>query len=149
MRRLLERGAYFNVDIQRCDAYLSPSAYQRKYGMWSSNPFSASSCFPRFPSPGFSGSRFFRLQVFQGQGFLETRFFWVQVFFRVQVFQDSGFLESRCFRVQIFQGQGFFWGPVFFRFRFFLESRLFKLQFFRVQVFQGLGPGFRNSRQHY
>ena len=30
--------------------------------------------------PGFSGSRFFRIQIFQGPGFSESRFFWVQVF---------------------------------------------------------------------
>ena len=33
------------------------------YNMWSSNHFSISSCFPCF-----SGSRFFRVQVFQGPG---------------------------------------------------------------------------------
>ena len=27
LRRLLEGGAYFNVDTQRCAAYLRPGAY--------------------------------------------------------------------------------------------------------------------------
>ena len=31
-RRLLERGAYFNVDPRRCGAYLRLGAYYRKYG---------------------------------------------------------------------------------------------------------------------
>ena len=37
--------------------------------MWSPNHFSTSSCFPRF-----SGSRFFRVQVFQGPGFSGSGF---------------------------------------------------------------------------
>ena len=44
------------------------------YNMWSSNHFSTSSGFPRF-----SGSRFFRAQVFQGPGFLGSRFFRIRV----------------------------------------------------------------------
>ena len=36
--------------------------------IWSSNHFSISSCFPCF-----SGSRFFRIQVFQGPGFSGSR----------------------------------------------------------------------------
>ena len=44
------------------------------YTMWSSNLFFAPSCFSRF-----SGSRFFRVQVFQGPGFSGSKFFRVQV----------------------------------------------------------------------
>ena len=33
-----------------------------------------------FQGPGFLRSRFFRVQVFQGPGFSGLRFFWVQVF---------------------------------------------------------------------
>ena len=52
----------------------------------------------------FSGLRFysrvltrtiFRVQVFQGSGFSESRFFWVQVF------QGAGFSVSRFFRVRV------------------------------------------------
>ena len=59
------------------------------YIMWSSNHFSTSSCFPRF-----SGSRFFRVQVFQGLGFSGSRFF------RVQVFLGPGFSRSG-YRVRV------------------------------------------------
>ena len=45
------------------------------YNMWSSNHFPISSCFRCF-----SGSRFFRVNVFQGPGFSGSRFFMVQVF---------------------------------------------------------------------
>ena len=38
------------------------------YNMWSYNHFSISSCFPCF-----AGSRFFRVQVFQGPGFSESK----------------------------------------------------------------------------
>ena len=58
------------------------------YIMWSFNNFAISSCFPRF-----SGSKFFRFQVFLGLGFYRSRFF------RVQFFQGSGF--------HVFQGPGF------------------------------------------
>ena len=61
------------------------------YIMWSSNHCSTSSCFPRF-----SGSRFFRVQVFQGPGFLGSRS-------RVRV-HDPGFSGSRS-RVRA-QGPG-------------------------------------------
>ena len=40
------------------------------YIMWFSNHFSTSSCLPHF-----SGSRFYRVQVFQGLGFSGFRFF--------------------------------------------------------------------------
>ena len=73
--------------------------------------------------PYFSGSMFFRVQVFQSSCFSGSRFF------RVQVFQGPGYSGSRLFRVQVFQG------PVF------LGSR-----FFRVRV-QGPGPGFRSSHK--
>ena len=32
-KRLLEGGAYFNVDTQMCSAYLRAGAYKRKYGI--------------------------------------------------------------------------------------------------------------------
>ena len=51
--------------------------------MYSSNLFSASSCFPRF-----SWSRFFKVKVSLGPGFSESGFF------RVQVFQGPGFPGS-------------------------------------------------------
>ena len=35
------------------------------------------------------------------------------MFFRVQVFQGSGFLEPRLFSVQVFQGSGLGPGPGF------------------------------------
>ena len=41
-----------------------------------------------FQGPGFLRSRFFRVQVFQGPGFSGLRFFWVQVF------QGPGFSGS-------------------------------------------------------
>ena len=45
---------------------------------------------------------FFSIQVFQGPGFLGSRFF------RVQVFQGPGFLGFRFFRVRVQgPGQGF------------------------------------------
>ena len=74
-----------------------------------------------FQITGFSGSRFFRVQVFQGPGFSGSRFF------KVQVFQGTDFSGSRLFKVQVFQGPGFS-GSRFFRFR-----------------VQGPGPGFRSS----
>ena len=43
---------------------------------------------------GFSGSRFFRVQLFQGTGFSGSRFF------RVQIFQGPG-PGSRFFRVRV------------------------------------------------
>ena len=49
---------------------------------------------------GFSGSRLFRVRVFQSPGFSGSRFF------RVQVFQSPGFSGSRFFRVRV-QGSGF------------------------------------------
>ena len=49
---------------------------------------------------GFSGSRLFRVRVFQSPGFSGSRFF------RVQVFQSPGFSGSRFSRVQVFQGPG-------------------------------------------
>ena len=56
------------------------------YTMWSSNRFCCIQLFLGFfivqdcQSPDFSGSRFCRVQVFQGTGFSESRFFRVQVF---------------------------------------------------------------------
>ena len=73
--------------------------------------------FNRIFIPGFSGSRFFRAQVFQRPGFSGSRFF------RAQVLQGPGFSGSRFFRVQVLQSPGF------------TGSR-----FFRVEVFQGPGP---------
>ena len=49
--------------------------------------------------PGFSRSRFFRVQVFQSPGFPGS---W---FFRAQVFQGPGFSGFRFFRVRV-QGLG-------------------------------------------
>ena len=46
-----------------CKSLLSRSSVLISYNMWSSNHFSISSWFPCF-----SGSRFFRVQVFQGPG---------------------------------------------------------------------------------
>ena len=54
---------------------------------------------PGFLGCRFSGSRFFMVQVFQGQGFSGYRFF------MVQVFQGPVFSESRFFRVRV-QGPG-------------------------------------------
>ena len=54
------------------------------YIMWSFNHLSTSTCFPRF-----SGSSFFRVQVFQTPGFSGSRFFRVQ-FFLVPGFSGSG-----------------------------------------------------------
>ena len=58
------------------------------YIMWSSNHFSISSCFHVFQGPGFLRSRFFRVQNFQCPGF-----------FRVQLFQGPcpGFRSSLNF----------------------------------------------------
>ena len=53
-----------------------------------------------FHSPGFSKSRFVRVQLFLSPGFSRSRFF------RVQVFQRPGFSGSRFFRVYVFQGPG-------------------------------------------
>ena len=50
--------------------------------------------------PYFSGSMFFRVQVFQSSCFSGSRFF------RVQVFQGPGYSGSGLFRVQVFQGPG-------------------------------------------
>ena len=55
----------------------------RNYIMWSSSHFSTSICSLRF-----SGSRFFRVQVFHGPGFSGPRFF------RVQIFQGLDFSGS-------------------------------------------------------
>ena len=50
-------------------SFLSRFSALINYIMWSFNLFTASSCFPHFSwRPGFSGSRFFRVQVFQGPG---------------------------------------------------------------------------------
>ena len=49
-------------------------------------------------TPCFSGSMFFRVQVFQSPGFSGSRLF------RVQVIQGPGFSGSSFFRVQVFQG---------------------------------------------
>ena len=80
----------------RCFAYkslLSRFSVLINYNMWSSDHFSTSSRFPRF-----SGSRFFRVQVFQGLGFSGSRFF------RVQVFQCPGFSRSGSrVRVQVLE----------------------------------------------
>ena len=56
------------------------------YTMWSSNLFFFlhPAVSRVFHSPGFSESRFFRVQVFLSPGFSGSRFF------RVQVFQDPG-----------------------------------------------------------
>ena len=48
-----------------------------------------------FHGLGLSGSRFYRVRVFQGPGFPGS-----------MVFQDLGFLGSGFFRVQVFQGPG-------------------------------------------
>ena len=78
------------------------------YILWSSNHFSTLSCFPRF-----SGSRFFRVQVFQDTYLSGSRFSrsW---FIRVQVILSPGFFRSRFFRVLVFQSPGFS-GSWFFR----------------------------------
>ena len=47
--------------------------------------------------PGFSGSRFFRIQIFQGPGFSESRFF------RFQVFQGPGPGSGSRVRVQVLE----------------------------------------------
>ena len=65
--------------------------------MWSSNLFFYIQLFPAF----------LIVQVFQGPGFSESKFF------RVQVFQGPGFSESRFFRVQVFQGRVQGLGPGF------------------------------------
>ena len=75
----------FSVSLKSLDNYffrwfaykslLSRFSVLINYNMWSSNHFSTSSRFPRF-----TGSRFFRVQVFQGPGFSRSRFSWVQVF---------------------------------------------------------------------
>ena len=52
-----------------------------------------------FHSPGFSKSRFVRVQLFLSPGFSRSRFF------RVQVFQRPGFSGSTFFRVRV-QGLG-------------------------------------------
>ena len=50
------------------------------YTMWSSNLLCVySAVLNVFHGPGFSGSRFFRVQVFQGPGFSGFSFFWVWV----------------------------------------------------------------------
>ena len=54
--------------------------------------------------PSFSGSMFFRVQVFRRPGFSGFRFFRVQVF-RVKVFLGPDLSGSRFFRVR-FQGLG-------------------------------------------
>ena len=72
------------------------------YTMWSSNLFSF--LYPGvsrvFHSPGFSESRFFRVQVFLSTGFSGSRFFCVQVF------QGPCFSESRFFWFHVFQSPG-------------------------------------------
>ena len=72
--------------------------------------------FNRIFIPGFSGSRFFRAQVFQRPGFSGSRFF------RAQVLQGPDFSGSRFFRVRV-HGPGPWSG-----------SRV-----------QGPGPSFRSS----
>ena len=60
--------------------------------------------------PCFSGSKFFRVQVFQDPGFSESRFL------RVQVFQGPAFSESMFFRVRVQgPGPGFRSSPIFCR----------------------------------
>ena len=96
----------FSVSLKSLDNYffrwfaykslLSRFSVLMNYNMWSSNHVSTSSRFPRF-----TGSRFFRVQVFQGPGFSGSRFF------KAQVFQDPGFSGSKFFRVQVIQGPGF------------------------------------------
>ena len=64
----------FSVPLKSLDNYffrwfayksvLSRFSVLKSYNMWSSNHFSISSCLPCF-----SGSRFFRVQVFQGPDF--------------------------------------------------------------------------------
>ena len=73
--------SFFLGDCQcyciRCGAYeflFSRFSVFLNYTMWSSNLFSASSYFSRFSWP-----RFFRVQIFQGRGFLGSIFFWVKV----------------------------------------------------------------------
>ena len=61
--------------------------------------------------------------------------------FRVQVFLGPGFSESRFFRVHVFLGPGFS-GSRFFRF----QGPGFSGSRSRVRV-QGLGPGFRSSHR--
>ena len=85
-----------------------------------------------FHSPGFSESRFFRVQVFQDPGFSGSRFFWVQVF------QCPWFSGSRFFRVQVFLSPGFS-GARFFKIQVFLGPGFSGCRFFRVWV-QGSGP---------
>ena len=63
------------------------------YIMSSSNHFSTSSCFPRF-----SGSRFFRVQVFQSPGFSGSRFSRVQV----QVLEVAIFYRTEHVAASVF-----------------------------------------------
>ena len=60
-----------------------------------------------FHSPGFSKSRFLRVQVFLSPGFSESRFF------RVHVLQGPGFSGCTFFWVQVFQGPVQGLGPGF------------------------------------
>ena len=59
-----------------------------KHNSLKSDIFSNPIFIPGFSRSRFSGSRFFRVQVFQGPGFSGPRFF------RVQVFQGPGFSGS-------------------------------------------------------
>ena len=123
----------------------------------------------------FSGSKFFRVQVFLGSGFTRFKFIWVQVFqspgfkgpcfsgfrflrvqvfhgpgfsriFRVKVFQGTGFLESRVFWVHVFQGLDFS-GSRFFRAQIFQGIGFSESRCFGVQVFQGSCSGSRSKFQ--
>ena len=98
-----------------------------RYNSLKSDMFLIPYLFHAFQDTCFSGSRFFRAQVFQGPGFSGSRIFWVQVF------KGPGFSGSRFSRVQVL------------RVHVFLDPGFFGSRFFRVQV-KGPGPGFRSSQ---
>ena len=83
-----------------CKSLLSTFSMLVSGIMWSSNFFLHPAVFNVFHGPGFSGSRFFRVQVFQGPDFSGSRFFWLWVF------QGLGFSGSKFFRVQVFLALG-------------------------------------------
>ena len=78
--------------------------FQWYYTIWSFNFFTASSCFPYFSwRSGFSGSRFFRAQVFKGSGFSGSGSrIWVHVLevaltHYAKLAQKSYFFKKTCF----------------------------------------------------
>ena len=78
--------------------------FQWYYTIWSFNFFTASSCFPYFSwRSGFSGSRFFRAQVFKGSGFSGSGSrIWVHVLevaltHYAILAQKSYFFKKTCF----------------------------------------------------